>query len=902
MPTSTWGGPEPHADEFYPSSLLRYLLRQMMTHFAAQGACIALLDESIGQMRIQAHLRLRSTNIPASSAASLTSLKPPKRRMTIHLENDTPSSLARNRHAMLSSDELDDVSPQQSELFAVGTSYPIGQDLIGHTWLKGEAYIMRHEEYLSAPFRNERTPILHTDIVPTWYMAIPIQESTLIDDLQGHRHTANILGVIILYQVTSSFGAGFQQKQRTEVFQEVFKYVEQIALYLQNDRLQRSQRRTSEYLQRLQEISTVFPSSVKLVDLVENIYQFVAQVVNVSSMLFTLYDRDLDKIYDVFAICNNVRVESLSEQPHIMNKEERPVWWQVAQKEKRSLHFSPAQDPRKANDYLELLTGTWGDQRQAESFLLLPMKMFNRVIGTLCLTSSRPNAYHLEEVQVLETMLQIVTVSIENAKLYERDRLLLQEAKQREAQLAAINSALQSIGSGLNVTELLNNLVKSVAVLVNVDMCVFFQLSQTKEELVTHAIYAPTIIRQVDDGSERPALASNSNKKGHEELINMVRFPIQDTILEQRLNEGFFYLDAAQLEELAQKGGEAVAIFLQETQIQHMLMIPMSYQSELVGILGVPTPKETHFFRPKDIGSLLAICAQATSAIRNAQLFEQREEAYAELERLSKLKDEFLVTASHELRTPLSAISGYSSLLKRQSSRISAPQILRFATKIGGATEQLTNLVTRMTEAAQLGTVDKKLDMQIESVHVTSAVEIAVTMLTYNIEQKISYNAIDSGLWVSGDATRFREVLSNLLENAIKYSPPESHVYLSATSMSLLEAASLLSDDQFDPALLEQGDPPVVLLRVQDQGEGILPDDQHKIFEKFVRAPRSLTTPVRGSGLGLYICRRYVEAMGGKLWLEHSVPNEGSTFSFYLPRIDPPIGTGEQETGEHKVL
>jgi signal transduction histidine kinase len=79
-----------------------------------------------------------------------------------------------------------------------------------------------------------------------------------------------------------------------------------------------------------------------------------------------------------------------------------------------------------------------------------------------------------------------------------------------------------------------------------------------------------------------------------------------------------------------------------------------------------------------------------------------------------------------------------------------------------------------------------------------------------------------------------------------------------------------------------------VLVRVQDQGEGILPQDQQRIFEKFYRAPRSLTTSVRGSGLGLYISRRYIEAMGGRLWLEKTVPNEGSTFSFYLPQVDPP--------------
>jgi signal transduction histidine kinase len=890
MSASTWGETELHADESYPSSLLKHLLGQMIVQFAAHGACIALLDESIDQMRVQVHVRLRSLNTQAPSLD-----KAPRRRLTLHLENNISSPGGRTRHTEQQGDELEDVSLLQSDLFAPGSAYTIGQDLIGYTWLKGETSILRHEEYLNAPFRANCPPILHTDIIPTYYLAVPIQESTLIDDLRGRKRTTNILGVIILYQ--AGHGIGFHQKQRSEAALQA----EQITLYLQNDRLQRSQHRTSEYLQHLQEISTVFPSSVTLADLVKNIHHSVSQVVDVSSMLLTLYDRDMKKIFDVFALCNGMHVEGLVEQPHIRNKEERPVWWQVAQQEKRLLHFSPAQEPRKASDYDELLTGTWGDQRQAESFLLLPMKMFNRVIGTLSLTSMRPNAYHPAEIQVLETMVQIVTVSIENAKLYERDRVLLQEAKQREAQLAAINSALQAIGSGLNVTELLNNLVKSVAVLVNVDMCVFFQLSPTREELITHTIHAPTIIRQIDDGSDRSALASSHNTSTPDELINMVRFPIKGTFLEQRLNDGFFYLDTEQLEELAQRGGDAVTIFLQETQIQHMIMIPMSSQAELVGILGVPTPKDAHFFRPKDIGSLLAICAQATSAIRNAQLFEQREEAYAELQHLSKLKDEFLVTASHELRTPLSAISGYSSLLRRQSSRISPPQILRFATKIAGATEQLINLVSSMTEAAQMGAEDKKLVMEIEPVHVLSAVEIASTMLTLNAEHKIFYD-VDANLWVSADIMRFRQVLSNLLENAVKYSSPESNVYLSTTAMTLDEAVTLLSDDQFDPAMLEGGDLPVVLIRVQDQGEGVLPDDQQKIFEKFVRAPRSLTTPVRGSGLGLYICRRYTEAMGGKLWLERSVPNEGSIFSFYLPRVNPPIMTGEQKTGEYKNL
>src|SRR5216683_7416965 len=98
--------------------------------------------------------------------------------------------------------------------------------------------------------------------------------------------------------------------------------------------------------------------------------------------------------------------------------------------------------------------------------------------------------------------------------------------------------------------------------------------------------------------------------------------------------------------------------------------------------------------------------------------------------------------------------------------------------------------------------------------------------------------------------------------------------------------------------MAEGGEHPVALVRVWEEGEGIAPEDQQKIFEKFVRAPRSLMSPIRGAGLGLYICRRYIEAMGGRLWLEQSIPGEGSVFSFYLPRIDAPLEMSKDNEAE----
>jgi signal transduction histidine kinase len=321
-----------------------------------------------------------------------------------------------------------------------------------------------------------------------------------------------------------------------------------------------------------------------------------------------------------------------------------------------------------------------------------------------------------------------------------------------------------------------------------------------------------------------------------------------------------------------------------------MLMIPVFFQTELMGILGVHTPRQRRLFRPTEIGMLLALCGQAAGAIHDAQLFEELQEKNATLQRMNTLKDEFLVTASHELRTPLTAITGYSTLLKRQSGRIAPPQIYRLASKINSAAQQLVDLLANMTEAAKMGAADSKLDLQIGSVQLQSVVEMAVNIFGINVEQEIESH-VTPDLWVSGDPLHVRQVITNLLDNAAKYSPPESKIKLNIFATTLAEIE--LPDGQDDVELVDST--AVVVVEVRDEGEGIFAEDQQRIFEKFVRAPRSLTTPVRGTGLGLFICRRWIEAMGGRLWLQSSVPGEGSVFRFYLPAIEEPKEISEGE-------
>jgi signal transduction histidine kinase len=924
MPTAIWGESEPVSDDKYPLSLLKQLLSQMMERFSAQGACLALYDEHTRQMVIRLHLRSTSSAVtgtgphevvPGKNGTDIDQIDtvPMAGKQTSGFSS-SPTSTSSTGHMrrltrpLSSLERLVDSSP--ASLFPLGEAYSPGQGLIGITWRKGEPLSFSREDRArttgsqpgpAEPANNTGqipVPASRADL-PAWYLSLPVLVPPLpslpasaIPPAHHQRGQTGQpvyqpLGVIVLYQYAPA--PGFQPRQ----IEEAMQYAERIGLYLQNDQLRRAQAEMYTYIQSLKEISMTFPSNVILSQLVKDVYEFVESIVPVPSMLITLYDRDTQKMYDIFAVDHKQPIAGLADQPVVFDPSERQTWWKIAQDEQRTLLLSTSDDDEATfARYDELLHGTWGDQTGSASFLLLPMKMFTRVIGSLSISSKQPGVFTPEKILVLETMTQLITVSLENTRLYDRSKRMLEKARHREESLAAMNSALMTISSVLNLGELLQRFVEVTARLAQAELCVFFQLSPEGDELVAQAVYDRT-------GKWRKSIENTvlaSSEKQHHELIQMIRLPYRQSPLPTLVEAGsFFYLDSSNVEELAATSSEGGAIFLRETLSHRLLMIPVLYQTELIGILAAHAPSRERGFSPEDVSILQAISAQTASAIRNAQLFEEVNLANAELRRMDRLKDEFIVTASHELRTPLSAVTGYASMLKRASSRINTQQALRYATKIGDAAQQLAALVQNMTEAARLGALDNRLELKPGPVQLLTATEVAMEMVSATIEQKISVQ-VDPDLWVYCDALYLRQVLTNLLDNAAKYSPPTGQIIVSAMATML----SQLPEKQVDyQKLLSDGDQEVVLVHVCDEGDGIPPEEQEHIFEKFVRATRSLTTPVRGSGLGLYICRQYIEAMGGKLWLEVSIPGEGSIFSFYLPRIEAPINEKEPHEPEH---
>ena len=226
---------------------------------------------------------------------------------------------------------------------------------------------------------------------------------------------------------------------------------------------------------------------------------------------------------------------------------------------------------------------------------------------------------------------------------------------------------------------------------------------------------------------------------------------------------------------------------------------------------------------------------------------------------VEQLKSDFVSTVSHELRTPLAAIYGAAMTLRRDDVVLRAEQQEGMLAVIAGESERLARIVNDILLASRLDSGAAAFDLgPADATEIARAVLAAAeTHLPSGIELVLSAPA--QGLRVAADPDGLRQVLVNLVENAVKYSPEGGRVEL-----------------ELEPA---DGR---VRLAVRDRGLGIPAAEQDRIFEKFYRLDPNLSRGVGGTGLGLYICREIVRRMGGRIRVE-SDPGRGSTFSFELP-------------------
>lgn len=232
--------------------------------------------------------------------------------------------------------------------------------------------------------------------------------------------------------------------------------------------------------------------------------------------------------------------------------------------------------------------------------------------------------------------------------------------------------------------------------------------------------------------------------------------------------------------------------------------------------------------------------------------------AKEEVERGSKFKDQFLSTMSHELRTPLNAVLGFSDLLADERYGPLNERQQRYVSHIHTGGKHLLSLISDILDLSKIEA--GRMELAIESLRVTTTLGEVISVMQPLAEKKsqVLTKIADPALSIRADSTRFRQVLLNLVGNAIKFTPNGGRIELSA----------FLVQDK-------------VRVEVRDNGPGIPPAEQQRIFEAFYRL-RETGKKTEGTGLGLAITHRLVELHGGELSLESKV-GQGSCFYFSLP-------------------
>jgi two-component system NtrC family sensor kinase len=226
------------------------------------------------------------------------------------------------------------------------------------------------------------------------------------------------------------------------------------------------------------------------------------------------------------------------------------------------------------------------------------------------------------------------------------------------------------------------------------------------------------------------------------------------------------------------------------------------------------------------------------------------------LKKLDQIKSDFVATVSHDLRSPLTAILGYAELIGR-----AGPVNAQQADFIGRITNSVQAITSLISDLLDLGRIEAGFDAQKEATHLPLVVRYAVEGLRQAAVEKgveLAVEVPDSLPSVWANPPRLRQMLANLIDNAVKFTP----------AGGLVQVRAQCEDGQ-------------VVIRVRDSGIGIPAAEQQYVFDRFFRASNSQPAS-SGAGLGLTIVKSIVEDHGGRVWLE-SAPETGTTFSVVLP-------------------